>query len=319
MKPLVSIIIPLYNRGHIITRTLESLMDQSHENWECILVDDGSTDNSVQVVEGFTQKDQRFQLHHRPIEKPKGANACRNFGLEMAQGDYINFLDSDDTLHVDKLKLQIDTLSNNDYQFSVCQTQMVDDKSGDFLKLWSTVVSSHKPFDDYVTCSAWWSIHAVLWKNEIISQYRFNEDLHQSQEYELHIRILADSPKFHVLNQTLVTVFVHQNQISTNFTSSIAKLSSNLYVRYLTLKNYSGQLQDETNKYLYKQLFDLFKHFVIHKEVKKALISYHFLVKAAPYNEEMKPNKNEILLRWLFSIPSYFILNKGEGFIKYIR
>jgi len=69
MKPLVSIIIPLYNRGHIITRTLESLMDQSHENWECILVDDGSTDNSVQVVEGFTQKDQRFQLHHRPIEK----------------------------------------------------------------------------------------------------------------------------------------------------------------------------------------------------------------------------------------------------------
>jgi glycosyltransferase involved in cell wall biosynthesis len=319
MIPLVSIIIPLYNRGQIIARTLESLMDQSHENWECIIVDDGSTDDSFQVVERFIQNDQRFQLHNRPIEKPKGANACRNFGLEIAQGDYINFLDSDDTLHADKLKLQIGTLSNNDFQFSVCQTQMVDDKTKEFLRLWSTAVSSNMPFDDYVTCSAWWSIHAVLWKKGIINQYRFNEDLHQSQEYELHIRILADSPKFHVLNHTLVTVFIHPKQISTNFTSSVTKLKSNLYVRYFILKNYSGQLQNETNKYLYKYLFDLFKHFVVYKEVKKALISYRFLVKAAPYSKEMKNQKNKRLLRWLFAIPSYFICDKGEGFIKYIR
>lgn len=319
MKPLVSIIIPSYNRGFIIKRTLDSLKEQSHTHWECIVVDDGSTDNTCDIVTKYCKDDSRFRLYHRPSEKLKGANACRNIGIEQSQGDYINFLDSDDTLHKDKFAIQIDAIKDTPYVFSVCQTQMINYENNDFLKLWSTAVSSHQPFDDYVTFSAWWSIHAVLWKKEIISNYRFNEDLHQSQEYELHIRILADSPKFHVTKQTLATVFVHEKQISTNFTNSIAKLTSNLKVRYFTLKNYSDQLHNETNKYLYKHLFDLFKHFVVHKEIKKALISYCFLIKAAPYSKEMKNQKNKILLRWFVAVISYFICDKGERFIKYVR
>ena len=79
MKPLVSIIIPTYNRAHLIAETLDSIIAQTYTNWECIVVDDGSTDPTDELMETYCKKDSRFQYYHRPKNRPKGANACRNY------------------------------------------------------------------------------------------------------------------------------------------------------------------------------------------------------------------------------------------------
>ena len=101
--PKVSIIIPCYNQAEFLPTTLQSLQSQSLSDWECIIVNDGSTDNSADIIAQFTQQDPRFRL----INKTNGGSAtARNIGLKQAQGEYIQFLDADDLLAQDKLEKQ---------------------------------------------------------------------------------------------------------------------------------------------------------------------------------------------------------------------
>ena len=98
MEIKVSIIIPVYNRSELIRETLDSVLEQTYSNWQCIAVDDGSTDNSMDILAEYANKDNRFTFFQRPESRSKGANACRNIGLQNAVGDYVMFLDSDDLL-----------------------------------------------------------------------------------------------------------------------------------------------------------------------------------------------------------------------------
>ncbi|PHQ28660.1 glycosyltransferase family 2 protein [Leeuwenhoekiella nanhaiensis] len=106
-NPLVSIIIPTYNRADLISQTLDSVLAQTYKNWECIVVDDGSTDETSEVVQRFLDKDSRFQYHHRPKNRLKGANTCRNYGFELSKGKYIQWLDSDDLIGQEKIDEQV--------------------------------------------------------------------------------------------------------------------------------------------------------------------------------------------------------------------
>lgn len=102
-KVSVSIISPVYNRAEIIIDTINSIQNQTYTFWEFIIVDDGSTDCTIDVIKEFSQSDERILLIERD-RLPKGAPTCRNIGYENASGDYIIFLDSDDILFPDALK-----------------------------------------------------------------------------------------------------------------------------------------------------------------------------------------------------------------------
>jgi glycosyltransferase involved in cell wall biosynthesis len=99
-KKSVSIIIPCYNYGRYISDTIKSVQAQSHHNWECIIVDDGSTDNTIDIVAAFAAADSRIILRQ---QKNQGPSAARNLGLKISRGDFIAFLDADDLFHKDKL------------------------------------------------------------------------------------------------------------------------------------------------------------------------------------------------------------------------
>jgi glycosyltransferase involved in cell wall biosynthesis len=101
---LVSIIIPCYNYGWLLAETLESVAAQTYSQWECIIVDDGSIDNSSQISEAYQQKDKRFRYVY---QENKGMSAARNCGLGQARGRYIQFLDADDLLVPQKLAVQV--------------------------------------------------------------------------------------------------------------------------------------------------------------------------------------------------------------------
>lgn len=99
---MISIIIPVYNRGYCISCCLESVLKQTFTDWECIIIDDGSTDQTLSVCQSYVHKDSRFQVYTQPNG---GVSAARNKGIEQACGDYIAFIDSDDWVEPDFLRL----------------------------------------------------------------------------------------------------------------------------------------------------------------------------------------------------------------------
>jgi glycosyltransferase involved in cell wall biosynthesis len=120
MNQLVSIIIPTYNRAYLLGETLDSVSQQTYHNWECIIVDDGSTDNTDEVVGEYVKKDSRFKYYHRPKEHLPGGNGARNYGFKISRGEYIQWFDSDDLMLPDKITKQVKSIYENDSLFSIC-------------------------------------------------------------------------------------------------------------------------------------------------------------------------------------------------------
>ncbi len=109
-NPLVSIIIPCYNYGRYLPATIDSLLAQTYSNWECLLINNASSDNTKEVCKRYQSSDKRFQYFETDN---KGPAAARNKGLREAKGEYIQFLDADDLLEEDKLQVQVDFLQTH--------------------------------------------------------------------------------------------------------------------------------------------------------------------------------------------------------------
>lgn len=122
--PLVTIITPLFNAEEFIAQTLVSVKEQTYENWEHIVVDDASTDNSVSVVGEQVKKDGRIQLIALP--ENKGAAFCRNHATSLATGEFIAFLDSDDLWHPAKLEQQIAFMNEHNCDVSFTNYLHID-------------------------------------------------------------------------------------------------------------------------------------------------------------------------------------------------
>lgn len=121
-NPLISIIIPTYNRAHLIGETLDSVLAQTYSNWECIVIDDGSTDDTATLLNEYCIKDNRLIFIPKTEDKKKGASISRNLGLKTARGEFIQFLDSDDILAPNKIEVQLDLLQNESkYTISTCK------------------------------------------------------------------------------------------------------------------------------------------------------------------------------------------------------
>ena len=115
MTPLVSIIMPAYNAEKYINQAILSIQNQSFINWELLIVDDFSTDTTVQIVNNACAKDTRISLQQ--LVKNSGTGVARNSALQMARGRYIAFLDADDLWRADKLQKQIDFMQSNNVAF----------------------------------------------------------------------------------------------------------------------------------------------------------------------------------------------------------
>jgi glycosyltransferase involved in cell wall biosynthesis len=102
-KPFFSIIIPTYNCADFIGQTVAMVQEQSFLDWELIVVDDGSTDRTWEILEELQRTNPKLQIFQRPEARLKGPSACRNIGVENAKGEYIAFLDSDDEWNADRL------------------------------------------------------------------------------------------------------------------------------------------------------------------------------------------------------------------------
>ncbi|AHM58412.1 glycosyl transferase family protein [Flammeovirgaceae bacterium 311] len=207
----VSVVIPAYNRGDIISETLDSVLAQSLVEWECIVVDDGSTDTTEAVLQTYVEKDARFKYIHRPADRQKGGNTCRNIGLELARGEYVQFLDSDDLIAPNKFEEQVKVLSRSDLRaVATC-------KWGRFRTLKDHLAS--KPYEPtYINTdgplelldvfgkhSIWFPPHVYLARKSLIEEAGYwNEELKMNQDGEFFSRVLLAASEIIFVPETEV-------------------------------------------------------------------------------------------------------------------
>lgn len=187
-QPLVSIIIPTYNRAHLIGETLDSVLEQTYQNWECIVVDDGSTDTTEEVLKLYMVNDTRFQYHKRPEHLLGGGNAARNFGFEQANGEYVQWFDDDDIMLEDYIKARIHLFSA-EVNMVLCTGYMVDDNLHNRTFLPIKLMNSI--YKDYVLYTSKIMIESILFrKSHLMQQDRlFRTDITRAQESELFLRL----------------------------------------------------------------------------------------------------------------------------------
>ena len=125
---LVSVIIPVYNASNFIIECLISVQKQTFKNLQVIVVNDGSTDSSLDLIQNFIKNDARFELVN---QENKGCSAAKNKGLEFVKGDFVQYLDADDVLSSDKIENQIIALENNFNSIAVCKTIIFQHKLND--------------------------------------------------------------------------------------------------------------------------------------------------------------------------------------------
>ena len=129
---LVSIITPVYNSEKYLSEHIRSVQAQTHANWEHILVDDCSSDESETLIKSFQKEDSRIKYHR--LDTNSGAGIARNKAIELSEGKYIAFLDSDDQWYPEKLEKQLSFMQENDYHFTFTDYDMVDEAGKELNK-----------------------------------------------------------------------------------------------------------------------------------------------------------------------------------------
>ncbi|MEO7534688.1 MAG: glycosyltransferase family A protein [Ferruginibacter sp.] len=196
MNEIVSIITPSYNRAGLVTETAASILAQTYPFWEWVIVDDGSTDNSWEVLQNLAAKDERIKIFQRTRE-PKGACTCRNIAVENCTGRYVLFLDTDDVLAPFCLEQRVLAMQqHSDCDFVIFPMLMFKKELDDLNVLWN--VDNHK--DDIhriLTGDAVCQGTGPLWKKaSFVEVGMWREDLHLWQDTELHIKSILWPMKY---------------------------------------------------------------------------------------------------------------------------
>lgn len=209
MQPLVSIIIPTFNRAHTLGRAIESVKNQTYTNWECVVVDDFSEDESKKIIQELSFEDKRITYFPNRV---KGANSARNYGLQKSKGDYVLFLDSDDafeskmleeSLYKAKVACNIDLI--------VSQTKIF---RGEVLEGVSDKVNSDDLLLDFFKKKVTWPLNSVLIHKQLLltNNIIFHSKLLNGQDYCFFLSLLVQKPNIVFTDKPLAINYHLRNE-----------------------------------------------------------------------------------------------------------
>ena len=199
--PLVSIIIPTYNRAHLIEETLSSIVSQSYANWECLVIDDDSKDDTDKFMESFIKKDQRFQYHKRPKNRLKGGNAARNYGFQLSKGVFIQWFDSDDKMEPDFLALKVNKFLTEEVDLVISKSKYFGVEDPYFYAY--NYKAEDINFLSYATDYIAWKTDDFMIRRSVVETIAFNETLRAGQEYNFCCKLLLETNKIALIDQFL--------------------------------------------------------------------------------------------------------------------
>lgn len=237
--PLVSIIMPVYNAEKYVEKSINSVLNQQYDNWELLIINDSSSDNSKEIIEKYQRKDNRITAIYLPLNK--GVVNARNIGIEKANGRFLAFLDSDDMWHERKLDKQINYMLQNDVSFSYTKYQEIQE-DGTFTKKIIKVKSKPIDFSRLLRMNYFGCLTVVLDLHKINKPY-FPEMKHE--DYALWLSILKENNiKAYGIDETLAYYRITPGSISRN------KLRGILW----SWKIYRNHLGENMAKAIYRML-----------------------------------------------------------------
>jgi glycosyltransferase involved in cell wall biosynthesis len=312
MQPLVSIIIPTYNRAHLIGETLDSILVQTYTNWECIIVDDGSRDDTQKVVDGYLKKDKRFQYHQRPKNRIKGANSCRNYGFELSKGEYIKWFDSDDIMLPNLLENQILSFSKNS-DMSVCKLIFFDSHNG--ITIRKNRIDSENLIEDYLVGKVAFYISGPLWRRSFLNNQKtlFDEDISNLDDWDFNLRMLYEEPSIVYIDESLIKYRIHKNSLSKEIVNlNFEEINSEFYAREKHIRLL--RVNKKSDSYILKSYMKnrcqyIFRDALIRGHCKKK----YFLCKLLIYQWKMRDFFG--IPKTIFGFVLYSFFNRGYKYL----
>ena len=264
--PIVSVIVPCYNQASFLGESLGSVLDQTLKNWECIIVNDGSTDNTEEVASIWIKKDNRFKY----VAKANGGlSSARNKGIEHSRAKYIFPFDSDDRLHPSYLEKAIDILEKDD------SIEVLTSKVQFFGIKEAVYQLPHYTFETlllkncFIACS-------VFKRASYLKVKGYDENLKSFEDWDLWISILKDGGKAYVIDEVLYYYRKHEENSLSN--------------RFYTDGDFYYALYD----YIYKKHIDLYLN-----AFPNFIFVYKDYLRFKTFNEKVKKS-------WLFKIYAKF-------------
>ena len=221
MDQLVSIIMPSYNTGRFIAETVNSVLAQTYTNWEIIIVDDCSTDNTDEIVAQFLSDS---RIKYLKNEKNSGAAVSRNRALREAKGKWIAFLDSDDLWAPDKLERQIAFMENNGYHFSYTNYSEIDEES---KPLGKSVTGPKKIGKTGMYNYCWPGCLTVMYDAETVGLIQI-ADIKKNNDYAMWLKVCKKA-KCYLLNEDLASYRKRAGSISNHSYKALIKWHYKLF------------------------------------------------------------------------------------------
>lgn len=266
----VTILLSTYNRAHLIGETLDSILAQTYNNWECFIIDDNSTDNTEEFLNVNYLQDKRFSYFKKDLLKyPEGLPGSRNMSLDLAiklGAKYIQFFDDDDIMHPKKIEYQIKPFNedgNLDLTFCRYRTfGSIDTVTFDLDKAedYSSNIKTSNIFWDFYYNKIRLNSLGPIWKLDSVSNYRFDERLTTGEERDFYLRLFfKENIKFKTINKILFWYRKQHQSITSNKNDFKSKQKSLKIISNKILKMMI--LSKKTNSKLkLKFLFKLIKN-----------------------------------------------------------
>ncbi|QYA24025.1 glycosyltransferase family 2 protein [Gramella sp. MT6] len=199
----ISVIVPCYNQANFLDEALESVLRQTYENWECIIINDGSDDDTAAIAGRWVKKDDRFKYE---FQENKGLSGARNKGLQLVTGNFIQFLDADDAIDLRKFENSIKAIEEN------LNTSIVVSNFRTFTNDLQVTYPPYSVISEELLCFnnilVKWAtnsipIHCGLFKAELFKAFRFPEDLKAVEDWVMWVSIFKDDPEFIFIDEPM--------------------------------------------------------------------------------------------------------------------
>lgn len=255
---MISIIIPLYNAQEYIAETLDSVLFQTYSNWECIVVDDGSTDNSANIVSKYTIRDSRFSYFN---QENGGPSKARNYGLSLSKGEYIQFLDADDVLLPERFDVLIKEYDKVGEDFILYSNLEV----GNSKNIYNTKRFGQRISMGYDIYFKDMYAHflkdflfipgCILFPSKLIKSIQWDTSIKHSEDWEFYLHVLYRN-KFASFKYIPQVLFYYRNtefSLSKNL-SSVYAASYVVLEKYFSMKLLRGYIKT-TSKLFSRNIF----------------------------------------------------------------
>lgn len=254
MEPLISVIIPCYNQARYLSDAVESVISQTYTNWECIIVNDGSPDDTKSIAEYYLAKDNRIKY----VEKKNGGlSSARNAGVKVAKGQFLQLLDADDVILESKFEEQIRILLRSKADVCICDYKKIDfDTKAELVKGLRSLPHETEILKEFLL---YWEnrlsipCHCIIFKKEIITSNKisFNEKLPNHEDWTFWVELFMVKPTYCCINKVLC--HYHYIQDSMCADRKLMYKGFNKAIRYIKRKYKYSKTEPNLNEYLDKK------------------------------------------------------------------